>query len=90
MFWNKPKKEEVVATTFANSAGKYASNNDLVIVHKMDEIDLEFLRRHYPALHNRLIREWGNENFYIIRYAKQDWKIVNQQVLDSEYTKVGE
>lgn len=89
MFWNKPKKEDVIAT-FHNSSGKYVSNNNLVVVHKMDEIDMEFLRRHHPALHNHMIREWGKENFYIIRDTKQDWKVINQHVLDNEYTKVGE
>lgn len=88
MFWNKPKKEDVI-TTVTDSSGKYVSNNNVVVVHKMDELDMEFLRRHHPEYHDRLIPEWGNENFYIITDVKQGWKVINQQVLDSGYTKVG-
>lgn len=91
MFWNKPKKEVPVKTTDVNTPTNYVRNSDVLVVRKVDEVDLEFIRRNEPMVYTRMMVNGADDIYYIVRDSnKQDWKIINQYCLDNEYTKVGE
>ncbi len=90
MFWNKPKKEASVITD-VNTPTNYVRNSDVLVIRKVDEIDLEFIRRNEPMVYARMMTNGADDTYYIVRdSSKQDWKIINQHCLDNEYTKVGE
>ena len=87
MFWSKPKKDLPVV----DLSGKYVYNTDILSIRKVDEIDLEFIRRNEPMVYERMMTNGADDNYYIVRdSSKQGWKIINQHVLDNEYTKLGE
>ena len=87
MFWSKPKKDLPVV----DLSGKYVYNTDILSIRKVDEIDLEFIRRNEPTVYARMMANGADEIYYIVRdSSKQGWKVINQHCLDNEYTKVGE
>lgn len=88
MFWNKPKKEE---TPTVHLTENHVRNSDILVVSKMDENDWEFIRRHQPMMYARIMSADEGDTYYMVRGGgSSDWKIVNQHVLDNEYTKIGE
>ena len=90
MFWNKPKKEAPV-TTGINTPTNYVRNSDIRVIRKVDEIDLEFIRRNEPTVYARMMVNGADDIYYIVRdSSKQDWNLINQHTLDTQYTKLGE
>lgn len=93
MFWNKPKKEVVpaVVPTAINTPSNYVRNSDILVIRKVDEIDLEFIRRNEPMIYTRMMVNGADDIYYIVRdSSSKDWRLINQHTLDNEYTKVGE
>lgn len=89
MFWNKPKKETVPAVV--NTPSNYVRNSDILVIRKVDEIDLEFIRRNEPMIYTRMMVNGIDDTYYIVRdSSSKDWRLINQYALDNEYTKVGE
>lgn len=90
MFWNKPKKEVPVISD-VNTPSNYVRNSDILVIRKVDEIDLEFIRRNEPMVYTRMMVNGADDIYYIVRdSSSKDWRLINQYALDNEYTKVGE
>ena len=84
MFWSKPKKDLPVV----DLSGKYVYNTDILSIRKVDEIDLEYLRRHQKYTFSKL--DLAGDTYYIVSIGESDLKIINQHTLDTQYTKLGE
>lgn len=87
MFWRKSSSNTPQADTIRGD--RYVRTSDIVNICKVDEIDLEFIRRHNPQLYASLSPD--TDAYYIISsQGSSNWTIVNEYTLKDEYLKVGE
>ena len=81
MFFTKKKE--------SNLEGKYVKHTDVISVRKMDDVDLEFIRRTNPDAFSQI--HISTSDYYIISYdALQRYYIVNESELLGSYTKLEE
>lgn len=83
-YWSKPKEN----TTPTNLQGKYIAKNKEVVVRKMDEIDIEFIKRHFPDVYKEF--SGYDEILYIFVDEFGSLKIMNEDSLTKLYVKVWE
>lgn len=75
-------------TTPTNLQGKYIAKTKEIEVRKMDEIDIEFIKRHLPNVYKEM--SGYDEIFYIFLDEFGNLKIMNESELTKLYVKVWE